>query len=68
MSNINIHREISTPNLPPWRKLVLTTDKVPLEKPKADYSEEELLQISTEKIESINREVTIFTDGSTNEK
>ena len=68
MSNINIHREISTPNLPPWRKLVLSTDKVPLEKPKADYSEEELLQISTEKIKSINREVTIFTDGSTDEK
>ena len=68
MSKINVHREISTPNLPPWKKLNLTTDKVPLEKPKGDYSEEELLQISTEKIESINRELTIFTDGSTDEK
>ena len=68
MSKINIHREVSTPHLPPWKKLNLTTDKVPLDKPKDEYSAEELLRISTEKIESFNRELTIFTDGSTNDK
>ena len=66
MKNMHIVRDITTPHLPPWKGLEnLTVDAVPLEKPKEEYLPEELKRISLEKIESINRELTIYTDGST---
>ena len=67
MNNMPLTRETTTPHLPPWKNLdILTVDAVPLDKPKEEYTPEELKRMSMQKIRSINTEVTIYTDGSTN--
>ena len=66
MANIDIKREETTPHFPPWRQFEnLIVDRVPLDKPKEEYTEEELYSISIQKIQSIPSEIRIFTDGST---
>ena len=54
MAQFEIVRDTTSPHLPPWKGLeCLTTDKVPLTKPKDEYSEEELFLLSMEKITSL---------------
>ena len=67
MSKFNdLARDTTSPHLPPWRKAQnLKIERVELEKPKKEYTEEELLLLSTVKINSLEREITIYTDGST---
>ena len=66
MEKLDIKRDVTTGHLPPWRQLNnLTIDKVPLNKPKEEYTKEELFNISMQKIETIQSDVRIFTDGST---
>ena len=66
MRNLRIVRETTTHHLPPWKNLdMLTTDVVPLERPKDEYTPEELKDISPEKIRSFESEFIIYTDGST---
>ena len=67
MSKFNdLARDTTSPHLPPWRKAQnLKIERVELEKPKKEYTEEELLLMSTVKINSLEREITIYTDGST---
>ena len=66
MRTLEIARDTTTPPLPPWKVAEsLVLDMVPLEKPKQEYSDEELLALSMDKITSITSEVTIYTDGST---
>ena len=66
MRNLRIVRETTTHHLPPWKNLdMLTTDVVPLERPKDEYTPEELKDISLEKIRSFESEFIIYTDGST---
>ena len=68
MKNLNIARETTSPHLPPWISLDrLTLDKVLLDRPKAEYTSEELKHLSMAKIRSFTTEVTIYTDGSTDE-
>ena len=68
MKNLNITRETTSPHLPPWISLDrLTLDKVLLDRPKAEYTSEELKELSMAKIRSFTTEVTIYTDGSTDE-
>ena len=68
MRNLAIDRDITTPDLPPWKKPEnLLLDRVVLDKPKQEYTSAELLQLASAKIESIERELTIYTDGSTDE-
>ena len=68
MRNLAIDRDITTPDLPPWKKPEnLLLDRVVLDKPKQEYTSPELLQLASAKIESIERELTIYTDGSTDE-
>ena len=45
----------------------LRLDKVILNRPKAEYTSEELKELSMAKIQSFKTEVTIYTDGSTDE-
>ena len=69
MRNLSIDKEITTPHLPPWKKPEkLLLDRVILDKSKQEYTSTELLQLATAKITSIKRELTIYTDGSTDEK
>ena len=66
MEKLDIKRDVTTDHLPPWRQLNnLTIDKVSLNKPKEEYTEGELFKISMQKIEHIQSNVRIFTDGST---
>ena len=66
MEKLDIKRDVTTGHLPPWRQFNnLTIDKVPLNKPKEEYTEEELYTTSMQKIRTIESDVRIFTDGST---
>ena len=66
MNNMAVKREIPKHHLPPWKRLdLLTVDAVALEKPKEEYTSEELKRLSMEKIQSFDTETTIYTDGST---
>ena len=66
MRNLHIVRDTTTHHLPPWKKLdMLTVDAVPFERPKDEYTPEELKAISLEKIRSFKMDFTIYTDGST---
>ena len=68
MKDLEITREVTLPHLPPWTKLShLKLDKVILDRPKAEYTSEELKALTMAKIQSFATEVTIYTDGSTNE-
>ena len=67
MERIPLHRETTTIPLPPWKQLNnLILDSVTLQKPKEEYTEEELHQRAVTKIDQYVRDVTIYTDGSTN--
>ena len=62
----DLSRDTTSPHLPPWKKAGnLKIERVELDKPKNEYTEEELLVISTMKINSLEREITVYTDGST---
>ena len=62
-------RDTTSPPLEPWLEFPnLTFDKVHLEQKKENYSELELNRLSTEKIDSLNISVRIYTDGSTDRK
>ena len=66
MADINIKREETTPPFPPWRQFEnLIVDRVPLDKPKEECTEEELYSISIQKIQSIPSKIRIFTERST---
>ena len=59
--------ERNCPIPPPWQTLTnLTVDMVTLEKPKAEYSQEELKTRALAKIDTIAADYTVYTDGSTN--
>ena len=54
MNEIDVVRDTTTPHLPPWKRLEnLTFDKLPLTKPKNEYTQEELLKLSLHKIPTI---------------
>ena len=66
MGNWDVTRDVTTPPLPPWKEAEnLILDMVELEKPKQEYTEEELLRLSMNKINSITSNIVIYTDGST---
>ena len=66
MGNWDVTRDVTTPPLPPWKEAEnLILDMVELEKPKKEYTEEELLRLSMNKINSITSNIVIYTDGST---
>ena len=56
------------PSIPPWRGVELVFDSVVLEKKKEEYSKEDLRRMAEEKIDSMDAEVLIYTDGSTSGK
>ena len=61
----NFERATTRSCLPPWRGTKLKFDRVPLEKKKEEYSEEELRRRTEEKIEGLEVEAILYTDGST---
>lgn len=61
----NFDRATTRSMYPPWRTTRLVFDKVPLEKKKEEYTEEELKRRTEEKIEGLWAEVVMYTDGST---
>ena len=64
MGNWDVTRDVTTPPLPPWKEAEnLILDMVELEKPKQEYTEEELLRLSMNKINSITSNIVIYTDG-----
>ena len=68
MKDLDIVRDTTSPHLPPWMNLhQLILDKVSLNRPKAEYTSVELKELSMAKIQSFTTEVTIYTDGSTDE-
>ena len=65
----NLVRDTTSAPLEPWLEFPnLSFEKVHLERKKEDYSELELNRLSTEKIDSLNISVRIYTDGSTDRK
>ena len=62
----SITREVTTPHIEPWLCLEnLCLESVQLEKNKECYTKDELKRLSTEKIDSLNKNTHIYTDGST---
>ena len=61
----NFERATTRSFLPPWRGTKLKFDKVSLEKKKEEYSEDELRRRTEEKIEELEVEAILYTDGST---
>ena len=53
---------------PPWRKTKVEFQRVELEKRKSEYTEVELREMSTAKINELQVKYKIYTDGSTNGK
>ena len=62
----DIVRETTTPPLEPWQTLPnLQFESVPLERKKEEYTKEELKAMTVAKIESLDKPIHIYTDGST---
>ena len=62
----NITRDVTTPHLEPWLRLInLTFGSVPLSKKKDQYTKEELKKLATDKINSLGIDIHMLTDGST---
>ena len=64
----NFDRATTKSMYPPWRITRLVFDKVPLEKKKEEYTDEELRRMTEEKIEGLWAETVMYTDGSTSGK
>ena len=65
----DLPRETTTPRVEPWLSLPnLRFEVVQLEKKKEDYKKEELREMSIEKISTLNKDVNVYTDGSTSGK
>ena len=61
MGNWDVPRDVTTPPLLPWKEAKnLILDMVEIEKPKQEYSEEELLRLSMNKINSITSNIVIY--------
>ena len=61
MGNWDVPRDVTTPPLLPWKEAKnLILDMVEIEKPKQEYSEEELLRLSMNKINSIISNIVIY--------
>ena len=68
MGDLNIPRDTTKPPLAPWKTLTaLNTDRAELTKRKTEYSQEQLLQLTNKKIEEIQCDIRIYTDGSTHQ-
>ena len=60
-----IMRDIPRVTLHPWSSTYVAITAVQLEKKKEEYQKEELKQETSKKIEEINADILVFTDGST---
>ena len=59
-------RDTTSPPLPPWMELPnLTFETVELTRKKDEYSSEELNRLTLNKIATLDKEIHIYTDGST---
>ena len=65
MKDLHMIRETEAKPVPPWFETHIIFEKVPLEKKKDDYSNEELRARALKNIESFACEITIYTGGST---
>ena len=66
MKALEVTREVTQPPCAPWRNLInIHIEVVELEKKKDEYSKEELRAKAMEKIDSIEADYKIYTDGST---
>ena len=65
MAQYAINKSTPKTSISPWASLNVLITEVHLEKKKNEYSEEELKRLTTEKIEEIDADVEIYTDGST---
>ena len=66
MKEMQIIRETTTAALPPWRHLSnLTLDQVVLTRPKSEYELDELKRMTMEKLDELEPDTRIYTDGST---
>ena len=66
MNEINITRDVTTPPLPPWwTQDNVTFKEVPLSKPKAEYTVQELQEVTQDMLDELNHDIMVYTDGST---
>ena len=68
MQEFDVNRQIKKDNIPPWYATKVIFDGVELTRKKEEYSSEELKELTLKKIEEINADVEIYTDGSTGEE
>ena len=61
----HLKRPITPGPSPPWKTTKLLFEQVALEKKKNEYSGEELRDLAMDKIQSIEAEYRLYTDGST---
>ena len=65
MAEFECNRQTPKTRVQPWRRINANFTKVILEKKKENYTTEQLKQMTLDKIEEVNADVELYTDGST---